>query len=1016
MTYEQTEWFRERIEAWLAGGLSADERAQFEELRNGDPAAAQMLEARMAEERQLRDLLAADRPDEAFEDRLIAGWRDRTLPRRLVHPMVRWAATGVAAAIVLGAVGYYSDIALNKSSSQTVQTTPSSGITPLRMQAADVPLNSAIERPRDQSALAEEQHETTVRELLDDSQRLITERKYEQAGQILDQVLELDPANEYAQSIQPIVKDYAALGSEVAQYTDQFELRLNQAQEKPVPYDDIFRYPDKWPELRRHRGAHEAEDAPYSLEERDIKVKSFEVAAGIKQQLQVPDGGSILLGGMKLEGGEHFRPGDLLAQADANVLHGDGHVELGQDRQAPMNARERAAHRPPAPPPPVTASPPEPALVTDRKVIRNGTVEYEIDSFDSASLTIARIVTEEKGYLAGTESEKLPNGKVRGTIVVRVPPDRLDTLMLKLRGLGDLKNQKLTAQDVTRQYTDLAGELRAARAMEQRLIEMIKTGKGEIEHLLEAEKQLGQWRTTIEKLEGEIRYFDNQVAMSTLAITLQERDIQSPMAAFQSEQVTASIETEAVESVYAAAREAVDEFKGRIIEAELKQYDAGQFGGRIVADIPADQTDGLVARLRQLDGRMASFSRERKQTTQGGSGAPTPSVKVEQRDTRVILTLYNLANVQPRRTAQIALAAENVDAAFSSVMDVVQQSGGRVVSTSLNRGKPEQISAALHFEIPVDQAPAVQTALGGIGQTLRFELVENPDSQNVTAAKQGFRLVIHALAGIPPRETIVLRVAAEDVPTAYHAFQTGLQEQAIAARIITAQLHQQDQQNVTASLDFEVLRDAQPAAWKLIEAGSTPVYQSVVRAPESETVTDAKVRIRMTLADIEQLPPRTTMRMQVEVRDVEQVMGSIQAAAATTGARIVDSTFNTDPQSGSRATLVLDLPQSQAGELTDRITASGVVRQVNSSRDAQAPEGEAARTRIELSLSSGERLIAGDAGFIDSLRQGMSTSLRGLLWSLQLIVIGLFLVGPWALLAWGGTKLWRKSRRKAAAG
>ena len=70
-------------------------------------------------------------------------------------------------------------------------------------------------------------------------------------------------------------------------------------------------------------------------------------------------------------------------------------------------------------------------------------------------MTITKIVAEEGGYIATTNSDKLPNGKVKGTIVVRIPPDHLDTLVMKL-ALGDLKSQNLTAEDVTKQYTDTA--------------------------------------------------------------------------------------------------------------------------------------------------------------------------------------------------------------------------------------------------------------------------------------------------------------------------------------------------------------------------------------------------------------------------------------------------------------------------------------------------------------------------------------------------------------------------------
>src|SRR6185312_11916359 len=184
--------------------------------------------------------------------------------------------------------------------------------------------------------------------------------------------------------------------------------------------------------------------------------------------------------------------------------------------------------------------------VNVHKVIRNGTMQFEVDRFDDALMRVTKLVNEQGGYIATTDSDKLPNGKMKGVITLRVPPDRLDVLVLTLRGIGDLKSQKIGAEDVTKHYTDLESQLRAARAMQDRLIEIIKTGKGQIKDLLEAEKQLGVWREKIEQIEGEKRYIDNAVALSTLTVELAERDIRTPATASEVEQVAMSLETEKV--------------------------------------------------------------------------------------------------------------------------------------------------------------------------------------------------------------------------------------------------------------------------------------------------------------------------------------------------------------------------------------------------------------------------------------------------------------------------------------
>ena len=55
-------------------------------------------------------------------------------------------------------------------------------------------------------------------------------------------------------------------------------------------------------------------------------------------------------------------------------------------------------------------------------IIRSGDIEFEVESFDSAVATVTKLVTAIKNaFVATVNSEKLPNGKVKGSMVVRVP-------------------------------------------------------------------------------------------------------------------------------------------------------------------------------------------------------------------------------------------------------------------------------------------------------------------------------------------------------------------------------------------------------------------------------------------------------------------------------------------------------------------------------------------------------------------------------------------------------------------
>jgi hypothetical protein len=686
------------------------------------------------------------------------------------------------------------------------------------------------------------------------------------------------------------------------------------------------------------------------------------------------------------------------------------------------------------------------ADVASRKIIRNGTVEFEVRSFDDTYQTVSSVVGEEGGFVASTSSEKLANGKVRGTIVVRVAPDRLDRFLLKLRALGELKSQQIGSADVTKQYTDIESELRGLRTMETRLIDLIKTGKGEVKDLVEAEKQLGEYRVRIEKLEGEIRYYNNLVAMATLTITAYEKDIQKPTAAAEQEAVNLSLQTEEVEAKYAAARTILTEAGGRIVEAQLKNADAEHVSATITADLPPAKADYVVGQLRQL-GVAARYSRDRRQTTAGGTGAPTAGTQVEQKDTRITLALFNLANLAPRETAVLTVAVRDVEATYrraqaliraqaapaapapaAETQPAVARAVGRVVSSNLNGQQADRQTADLRAELRADaavagQADALVQAIRDAGEVLSSTLAENPDTANTTAAKRGLQVRLVSAASVPARESQSVSLVADDggVPAAFGRLLAGLKPltDAGAARIVVSRLNQSDPRTVTGALTFEVRREALPAVDKLFaDAGVDVLTRSVNRSTDANTL-DSKVLIEVeNLQSAESLDPRRTFAMTLEVDDVEKaveaVRGGIDPAAAGGGAvKEVDFATAREPSGRVTARLTLDARTAATGALLSRIRGlGGTERDAKVAKNAQVPDSRFAKDRIALTLVSRAAIVQRDQGLAASGRAALSSAAAALLYSVYLVVTGLLFILPFALILW---PLWRLTRRRKVA-
>jgi hypothetical protein len=646
----QHDWFAERIATYLTDGMSGEERSEFESHAAGCADCAGKLAWAKGEDESLRELFAEIAPSAGFEDRVIqrlrrSGWKMPGLMGSIrLRPAVVKAATAAAAIVLVGGLGYWTVQVMQErrvaGAGQTIE--------PPMMAWADVPPPVA---QRTATTLSYSYASpNSNRTQLGSGYRMVTglEPTFAVAADI-------NPGEQHekeGQNVLPgdnlrVTRSSIAAGSPLAENKD---LDGMASESTPAPtaaysYDSELKAP--------------APGAANSYQPADVLAsKSVGDLQSVPQQTAASP--SPTNAPVSRQGGLFGVTGGFGgAGAGGGGGGGNGNAEANQTAQ------------------------PE----SGRKIIRNGEMSFEVDSFDSAFVQISKIAAEEGGFVSDTDSNKLDNGKMSGAVTVRVPPEHLDTLVLKLRALGDLKAQQITSEDITRQYTDLQSELRAAQAMEDRLLEIIKTSKGTVRELLAAEDQVGVWREKVEQVTGQINYFNNQVSLSTLRISLMERDFRQAALASEQEVVDMGIETADVEKARDQAMAALDGVKARIVHAELKKLDAGQFQATIMADVSPDAAGPIIDQLRSL-GRVARMNINRQQTLPRGTTA-VPGLKVERLDTQLVISIYNLANVAARQTSSVSMACPDVETAYHAILSAVTDAGGRVVNSSLNRIKPE---------------------------------------------------------------------------------------------------------------------------------------------------------------------------------------------------------------------------------------------------------------------------------------------------------------------------------------
>jgi hypothetical protein len=156
------------------------------------------------------------------------------------------------------------------------------------------------------------------------------------------------------------------------------------------------------------------------------------------------------------------------------------------------------------------------------KLIRTGTLDVEVKDFKAAAEEATRIAARLGGYVSDRESTEEASGRTRGRIVLRIPASGFEGAVGALRGLGRVRAESARTEDVTKAYADLETRLAVKREAAARLREILIRQTGKVSEVLSVEREIARVVEEIEQAEGERRYFDNQVSLSTITLALFE--------------------------------------------------------------------------------------------------------------------------------------------------------------------------------------------------------------------------------------------------------------------------------------------------------------------------------------------------------------------------------------------------------------------------------------------------------------------------------------------------------------
>jgi hypothetical protein len=166
----------------------------------------------------------------------------------------------------------------------------------------------------------------------------------------------------------------------------------------------------------------------------------------------------------------------------------------------------------------------EPAA--SKKILRRATLSVTVTKPSQALDNIQAVAQSAGGFVVSSTKSGDDVDDVSATLMIRVPAPRLDSVLAEIRRIVvRVNSEQIEAKDVTKDYSDLEASIRNLQAEEAQYLSILRQARS-VSDILEVSAKTNEVRGQIEKLQGELRYLEHDIEMSSVSVDLQ-RDADS---------------------------------------------------------------------------------------------------------------------------------------------------------------------------------------------------------------------------------------------------------------------------------------------------------------------------------------------------------------------------------------------------------------------------------------------------------------------------------------------------------
>jgi hypothetical protein len=157
----------------------------------------------------------------------------------------------------------------------------------------------------------------------------------------------------------------------------------------------------------------------------------------------------------------------------------------------------------------------------ETKIIKTGQVTIEVPQVPPALDEVRKITEANGGYISSSNVYTSQNDRKTGYVMIRIPAERFDPVMQELVPLGKVLSTSADRSDVTEQYVDLTIQNESYHNQLDNYYRLMDKAE-KVEDIIAIQAQIDQITLSLNRIEGQLRYLNSQIDLSTITVNLQE--------------------------------------------------------------------------------------------------------------------------------------------------------------------------------------------------------------------------------------------------------------------------------------------------------------------------------------------------------------------------------------------------------------------------------------------------------------------------------------------------------------